>query len=125
MDIEKTKRYYDRLSDEDICDCVYCRNYVKEIRSTYQKLAAVLDDWGVDIQKPFETIPIGPAEEIMYYAGAQYVIMGPSDDFKDTLIDDVRISVTDSHPMTEIDEDHFVIEISSICLKWNETKKDT
>ena len=79
----------------------------------------------MDIQKPFETIPIGPAEEIMYYAGAQYVIMGPSDDFKDTLIDDVRISVTDSHPMTEIDEDHFVIEISSICLKWNETKKDT
>jgi len=125
MDIEKTKRYYDRLSDEDICNCVYCRNYVKEIRSTYQKLAAVLDDWGVDIQKPFETIPIGLAEEIMYYAGAQYVIMGSSDDFKDTLIDDVRISVTDSHPMTDIDEDHFVIEISPICLKWNETKKDT
>lgn len=120
MRIEKTRQYYDRLTDEDICGCAYCRNYVKEIRSSYSDLAVFLKTLGVDIEKPFETIPISPENGIMFYSGAQYIIMGSADEFKETYIGDVRAFITDAHPMTGIEEDHFVIEISPIYLKWAE-----
>ena len=119
MDIKKTRQYYNQLTDKDICDCAYCRNYVKEIRSSYAELTGYLDQLGIDIEKPFEAIPIDPVNGIMIYSGVQYVAMGAADDFKDTAIGDVRVFITDSHPMTDIQEDHFVIEISPIYLKWN------
>ena len=119
MDIEKTRQYYDQLTEKDICDCAYCRNYVKEIRSAYTDLADYLDELGVDVEKPFETIPIWPENGIMFYSGVQYVVMGSADDFRETSIGDVRVFIADSHPMTDIKEDHFVIEISPIYLKWN------
>jgi len=46
MNIRKTKQYYRRLTDEDICDCSYCQNYVREIRATYGDVAAYLDKMG-------------------------------------------------------------------------------
>lgn len=120
MDIEKTRKYYDQLTDDDICSCAYCRNYVREIKASYPDLADYLDKMGADIEKPFEAIPVGPADGIMFYSGVQYVVMGSADDFGETSIGDVRVSVTDSHPMTDIKEEHFVIEISPVYLKWNE-----
>ncbi len=120
MDIEKTRKYYDQLTDDDICSCAYCRNYVREIKASYPDLADYLDKMGADIEKPFEAIPVGPADGIMFYSGVQYVVMGSADDFRETSIGDARVSVTDSHPMTDIKEDHFVIEISPVYLKWNE-----
>ena len=120
MNIEKTRQYYARLTEEDICSCAYCRNYIRKIRSSYTDLAAYLDKMGADIEKPFEAIPVGPVDGMMFYSGVQYVLMGVSDDFQETLLGDVRIFLTDSHPMTEVKEDHFVIEISPIYLKWDE-----
>ena len=118
MNLEKTRQYYHHLTDKDVCDCAYCRNYVKEIRSSYPELAAFLDQLGADIEKPFEAIPIGPANGMMFYSGAQYVVMGSADGFKEPAIGDTRVFVTDAHPMTDIKEDHFVIEVSPIKLKW-------
>jgi len=119
MNIKKTKQYYHQLTNEDICDCAYCRNYVKEIRSSYTDLADYLGDLGIDIEKPFEAVPVGPENGIMFYSGVQYVVMGSADDFKETSIGDVSMFITDSHPMTDIQENHFMIEISPIYLKWN------
>ena len=119
MNIEKTRQYYNHLTDEDICDCAYCLNYVKEIKSSYTYLADFLDKMGVAIEKPFETIPVESINGIMFYSGVQYIVMGSADDFKETSIRDVRVFITDSHPMTDIKEDHFVIEFSPIHLKWN------
>ena len=121
MNIEKTRQYYNQLTNEDICDCAYCKNYVKEIRSSYAELANYLDTLGVDIQKPFETIPVEPANGMMFYSGVQYIVMGADEDFGETFIGDVQVSITDSHPTTDISENHFVIEISPIYLKWNES----
>ena len=120
MDIRKTRAYYDQLTKEDICDCAYCRNYVKEVRHSYKELADYLDELGADIEKPFEAIPIGPQDGRMFYSGVQYVLMGSADDFKKTTIGDVSVCIADSHPMTGIEEDHFVIEIFPVFLKWNE-----
>ncbi len=77
---------------------------------------------GADIEKPFEAIPIGPENGIMFYSGVQYIIMGSADDFKETSVGDVQIIITDSHPMTDIEDDHFVIEVSPIFLKWNDDR---
>lgn len=91
---------------------------MQQILTSYG-LVYYLDQLGIDIEKPFEAIPIATENGIMFYSGAQYVVMGAADDFKDTAIGDIRVFITDSHPMTEIQEDHFVIEISRIYLKWN------
>ena len=119
MDIEKTKQYYDQLTEDDLCSCAYCRNYVKEIRAAYPELADYMAKLGADIEKPFEVIPVGPAGGIMFYSGAQYVLMGSAGGFEEASIGEAEIAVTDGHPMTDIKEDHFVIEISPIYLRWN------
>ena len=117
MNIEKTRQYYEQLTEEDICDCAYCQNYVKEVKTAYVKLTAYLDKLGIDVEKPFEAIPVGLTDGKMFYSGVQYVVLG-QDDFEETVIDEVNIFITDSHPMTGISEDHFVIEIAPVYLRW-------
>ncbi len=118
MNIQKTRQYYEHLTDEDVCDCAYCQNYVRKIRKTYPELAAYLDQLGIDIEKPFETIPIDLLNGKMLYSSVQYVVMGTPDDFEETSAGSVSITVTDSHPMTDIKEAHFVIEASPVFLDW-------
>lgn len=60
LSIKGTKQYYDSLTAEDLCNCAYCRNYIREIRNAYPKVAEYLLALGVDIEKPFETIPLEP-----------------------------------------------------------------
>ncbi len=124
MNVEETKRYYDRLTAADLCDCAYCRNYVREIRAAYPDLAAFLDRLGADIEKPFEAIPAGAADGTAFYSGVQYVLMGKPEEFAEAEIGNARVFVTDSHPMTDVAEEHFVIEISPVTLKWTEGERD-
>lgn len=63
MSIKETKQYYDSLTAEDLCNCAYCRNYIREIRNAYPKVAEYLLALGVDIEKPFETIPLEPMKQ--------------------------------------------------------------
>ena len=44
--------------------------------------------------------------------------MGNAADFKSEDVYGVHIGIADSHPMTDIGEGHYVIEISPIRLKW-------
>ncbi|MBQ4253095.1 MAG: hypothetical protein II704_08615 [Erysipelotrichaceae bacterium] len=118
MDIERTKIYYETEADDSLCQCDYCRNYYKEIKAAYPMLTEYLKGIGVDIEKPFETIPVGPWEGTIEYIGAQYIVMGSPSGFAETSVDGVDIFITDSHPMTDLDEEHFVIEITPIKLKW-------
>ena len=120
MDIEKTKSYYSRLKSEALCDCAYCRNYIHEVKAAYPKVADYLLSLGIDIEKPFETMPLEPDEKgYIEYIGVQYIVYGSPEGFNKTIIKSVRIDVTDSHPSTQIKEDHFVIEISPIRLRWS------
>ena len=70
MDIEGTKSYYEQISNRYLCDCAYCQNYVREIKVTYPKVAEYLCSLGIDIEKPFETMPLEP-DEAGYTASAQ------------------------------------------------------
>ncbi len=117
MDIAKTKEYYAQLDYSDLCQCDDCKNYVKKIKASYPLIDDYLSQFGIDITKPFETAPVDFDEDTIMYLMAQYIVMGKSDGFEDTKINDVEISITESHPMTNITEPHFVIEICPVYLK--------
>lgn len=116
MDAERTRKYYDQLTKEDICSCAYCKNYIKEVKTAYPEIAGYLNQLGVDIEKPFEAMPADLVNGMMLYSGAQYVVFGAVDNFKETVIGSVHVFVTDSHPVTNIEEKHFVIEVAPIYL---------
>lgn len=118
LSIKETKQYYDSLTAEDLCNCAYCRNYIREIRNAYPKVAEYLLALGVDIEKPFETIPLEPDETGgIEYLSSQYIVIGNTDGFIKTVIDTVTVDITDSHPLTNIDKPHFVIGIYPVRLK--------
>lgn len=116
MTIEKTRQFYKDF--DDICDCAYCRNYIKEIRKSYLELAAYFDKLGVDIEKPFETMPGEPDGGFIEYWGAQYIIIGNKDYFRKVKLGEVTIDLAESFPEPGIDRDYYVIEIYPIKLKW-------
>ena len=111
MDIERTKQYYAKLTEEDLCRCDYCRTYVREIRKALPRLAAYLERLGVNIEKPFEVLPLDETAEYMEYLAVQYVVIGSAEGFEENALEGMDVFVTDSHPMTDIEEAHFVIEI--------------
>lgn len=120
MDITKTKMYYEQLTKDDLCDCTYCRNYIHEIKRTYPKLSEYLFTLGIDIEKPFETmLPLGPNENgDIKYPIVQYLVCGTSDDFADKVIDEVTIDISELHPSSSLTEEHFIIDVYPIKLKW-------
>ena len=119
MGIEKTKAYYAQISEHDLCSCEYCKNYIREIRAAYPKTAEYLASLGVDIEKPFETMPLDPDKTgYIEYISGQYIVYGEPDDFVEKVIGNASVNLTDTHPSTGIDEAHFVIEISPVRLKW-------
>ena len=68
---------------------------------------------------PFELFPLEPEPDgTILYPDAQYVIMGSSADFMPACIDGVDVRLAESHPVTDIDAPHFVIEAGPLRLKW-------
>lgn len=119
IDVAKTREYYDHLTADDLCQCAYCRNYSKEVKSAYPAVAEHLSNLGVDIEKPFETMPLEPDDEgNILYVGVQYIVFGTDTGFSENSIGDVTLRIATSHPTTDITDDHFVIEIEPIKLRW-------
>lgn len=119
IDVVKTREYYDRLTADDLCQCAYCRNYSKEVKASYPMVTEYLSGLGIDIEKPFETMPLEPDDEgNILYAGTQYVVFGTDTGFAETYIVDVALRIAASHPSTDISDEHFVIEIDPITLRW-------
>lgn len=118
MNREKTREDYRNIREEDLCDCEDCRLFYRTFASSYPEVSSYLETLGIDARKPLETMPLFRNEEgVMVYCGPQYVIMGSPGDFEKTEVGGVSFKVTDSHPYTGIDEEHFVIELSEIDLK--------
>lgn len=110
---------YKQLSSRDLCNCEYCQKYIREIKTTYSKVSEYLFPFGVDIEKPLETIPLETDEKgNIEYLSAQYIVWGKSKDFVKTTIESVTVDIAKSHPETQIGVEHFVIEIYPIELKW-------
>lgn len=119
MNVEKTQEYYKQLSRDNLCDCAYCQNYIKRIRSDYPVIAKYLQKFGIDIEKPFETMPLEPDKDrYIEYIAAQYIVYGEHKSFEKAIINSVNVDIADSYPSTGIKETHFVIEIYPLRLKW-------
>ena len=89
MDIERTKQFYRELKQSDLCGCAYCRNYVKEAAKAYPAVTAYLQTLGVDIAKPFETMPLELDEDgRMPYIGPQYLVFGAEAGFAAATVKD-------------------------------------
>lgn len=116
MNIEKTRDYYKTY--DDLCDCAYCRNYIREIKKSYPDLVAFLDKIGVDVEKPFETMPGEPENNFIEYFGVQYLVMGDKIDFSKTKLGEIAIDLAKSFPDPGLDCKYYVIEVGPIKLKW-------
>lgn len=126
MNKEKTIAYYQSLKEEDLCSCEDCIRFYRNIRAAYPKLASYLKALGIDIEKPLDTMPVCPdGKGSFIYAGPQYVILGSPEDFKETEVNGVSLSIEDSHPDPGLDEEYFVIECSEIDLPLETERNDT
>ncbi|MDD7464046.1 MAG: hypothetical protein SOW41_00110 [Anaerococcus sp.] len=120
MDTEKTRKYYENLKMDDLCDCAYCQNYRSKIKESYPILSAYLFDLGIDIEKPFETNPWEVEEGKLTYDPVLYLLMGNKKDFQKRKIGNVEIDISDSYPDTGQTEEHFVIGLGPIILPCEE-----
>ncbi len=118
MDIAKTRELYKKTMPDDICQCDYCKNYVRQIKSTYPKMTEFLNTIGVDIEKPLETSPLEPEDGYLDYVEVHYIVMGNTAKFRKRKIDGVWVKIGNHYPCTGVTEEHFVISISPIRLKW-------
>lgn len=116
MNVEKTRQFYKDY--DDLCDCAYCKNYIKEIKKAYPDLDAYLDKFGVDIEKPWEILPGEVSDEMIEYLGAQYILIGNKNYFKKVKLGDIAIDLAKSFPDPGLDCDHYVIEVRPIKLQW-------
>lgn len=121
MAIEKTRDFY--KSYDDLCDCAYCRNYIREIKKAYPDLVTFLDKIGVDIEKPFETMPGEPCNGYIEYFSVQYIVIGDKKGFSKTKLGEVTIDLAKSFPDPGIDCEYYVIEAGPIKLEWTNKGK--
>ena len=124
VEIEKTKEYY---QTHIRCGCSPCRNFYRQIKNTLPKVADWLNDFGVDIERPDETMWWQNDDNTISYS-ACYTVSGEvlqygkyEFDFYDNLF--VSASITDPHDIggyfpNEQKEEYFGIIFEDIVLPW-------
>ena len=115
MIIEKTRDFYKDF--DDLCDCAYCRNYIREIKKSYPNLDLYLEQIGVDIEKPFETMPGEPENGFIEYFGVQYIVIGDKKNFSTRKFGEVAIRLAKSYPDPNLDGKYYVVELGPIKLE--------
>ena len=119
VDVSATRDYYNSITDSALCSCGYCRNYRLQIKSVLPEVTTYLDSLGIDIEKPFETSPLEPDEnEMLEYCGCQYIVFGNCNPAYHHRIGDVGFRIATSYPSTGIEQEHFVLELFPVQLKF-------
>ena len=119
VDVSATRDYYNSITDSALCNCGYCRNYRLQIKSVLPEVATYLEALGIDIEKPFETSPLEPDENgTLEYCSCQYIVFGSCDPEYRHRIGDVEIRIATSYPSTGIEQEHFVLELFPVQLKF-------
>lgn len=118
-DAERTRQFYAAIKADDLCSCNYCKNYYLQVKETYPLVSDYLADLGVDIEKPFETSPLEPDEHgILEYCVCQYIVLGNTPCSFTKRMGEVTIDIATSYPNTHMQQDHFVLDVYPIKLKW-------
>ena len=124
VNLTETKRYYNFMAETSMCDCSYCRSYRLQVKSAYPNVAEYLTTLGVDIEKPFDTSPLEPDENgMLEYCCCQYIAFGTCEHEYRCRIDNVEFRVATSYPSTGIEQEHFVIELYPVQLKFEFDKE--
>lgn len=118
VDKVKTTHYYEELSIDSLCDCDYCRLYYSKSKAVYPELTDWLMQYGIDIEKPYETMWLDPDEKgIVNYLGVQYIVFGTCEEQFECVVGDIIIRRVHSFPTpVGIEGDFFVLEAYPICL---------
>ncbi len=117
MDIEKTKEYYKNYPRDDTCQCEYCQNLIDEIRVAYPGLAVFMDSIGVDIERPFEvSLPYEYKKGIWSFPFVQYLVVGNTDGFQETIVNDITVGICTSHPKVKYKGEHFIVEFGPVFI---------
>ena len=121
VDVRKTIRYYDSIRKGSLCDCNYCKSYYLQIKAEYPQVNAYLRSLGIDIEKPFEISPLEPdSNGILEYSACQYIVFGTCPETYHQKFGDVEFRLAASYPCTGIVDEHFVLELYPIRLKFME-----
>ena len=119
VNVSKTIAYYRGITEDLLCDCHYCRSYRLQVKSEYPKVDEYLSSLGIDIEKPFETSPLEPDENgMLEYCCCQYIALGKCSPEYHHAIGDVEVRIAASYPGTGIEQEHFVVELFPIKLKY-------
>ena len=116
MTIEKTRDFYKTY--DDLCDCAYCRNYIREVKKAYPDLDLYLEQIGVDIEKLFETMPGEPENGFIEYFSVQYIVIGDKKNFSTRKFGEVAIRLAKSYPDPNLGGKYYVVELGPIKLEW-------
>lgn len=115
INIQKNRNYYNSENLE-LCDCDYCKNYYKKIKNAYPKVSKYLETMGIDIEKPFELNYLEPLNGKLEYIFCEYIVFGSIEENYNYKIEDVSFRKSDTHPITNIKEEHFVLGFGPIYL---------
>lgn len=119
VNVPQTKEFYHSIAETSLCDCSYCRSYRMQIRAAFPEVTEYLDTFGIDIEKPFETSPLEPDENgMLEYCCCQYIAFGTCKPNYHHKIGNIELRMATSYPRTNIEQEHFVLEIYPIKLKF-------
>ena len=120
VDIEETVDYYKTHS---LCECDYCNNLYTQIKGKFPKLESFLAEFGVDIAKPDETMPV-EMDNLINYISVDYTVCGKvaamgqyEIDIHDNLFFNVVITDGFASPNQQTG-DYFTISVCNIELPW-------
>ena len=86
IDPEKTKEYYDSITVEEGCDCIYCRNYIKGCETLSSEVLEFYKMLGIDPKKEGEFMEFEMDLDNHLYMGFYHlvgsIVKRPSDEMK-------------------------------------------
>lgn len=90
-----------------------CVNFCVQIKSACRDLSDFFDQYGIDVEKPWELVSFNYGENTEYVS-CQYLIFGEcSDDFEMVFTDTKLKKELNGHPSTSgYDEPNFVVDFS-------------
>lgn len=116
LNLVETKKFYDNYNK--ICNCVYCRNYLKFIEDK-TKLKNKLLEYNININKPIEVIDYSWNED-KRVIDVYYLLLGKIESIEKIEYAGVEIefvSADELYEIKEIKEDYYFMKLN-MSIDW-------
>ncbi|MBD3109931.1 hypothetical protein IEO70_16450 [Bacillus sp. AGMB 02131] len=100
VDAEKTREFYKNVKSEEVCDCIYCLNFMEASKSLDPAVLQLFRQLGINPEKPshLSDIPISEDKMIRYYIGNYHFVGTVIDGQMCTLSDWNETNTVQMHP---------------------------